>query len=113
MDEVAIKNKNPNFLNQGGLSVLIGGGSILVNLLLSSMGWVSLVLGILLVGGAVLMVYKALNRLVAFLMLLIGMVLILKNFFYIGFIIDISIYLVGAVLIVVGSYGLVRHYTKD
>ncbi len=114
MSEVSPKDeKSPTLLNQGGLSVLIGVAAILANLLLSALGWVNLVLGILLLLGSILMMVKSINRLLAFLLFFLGVVLILKNIFLIGIFIDVFIYLVGAIMIVVGGYGLYRYTRRN
>lgn len=110
--EVTRGATSPNVMNQGGIGIVAGVGAIALNLLVSSLGWLGILLGVGLIVGAGVLIYRQVFRLASFLLMVLGIVLILKNVFILGVFIDLIVYAAAVILILTGAWGLYRHYSR-
>lgn len=106
-----IESRGPRalgFFSGGGGNVLAGLAILFVNYLVAQFSWLFIILGLGMLAGGFYLAVHAANRLLAFLLMVGGLVLVLRNLVLLGDILNILLTLVAVVLIVVGLWSLVR-----
>ncbi|GEM_PF-6222450 len=96
-----------------GVTSIIGGGLVFFALGILGAFWpVTLVLGLGLFGGGIIMARNNVNKVLAFLMLVVGFIILIRFIPFVGNFIDLVLYIGAGALVLIGVLTLFNHYNR-